>query len=354
MALIKTKAPVTPVSEADSSDKEIISVEPTTIGRLITRANDIQAKSQDYNVSFANTNNLRFNESAGLTFISDEDGSIHSLPVSRHALGQLCNKIGVPARYTEKCIQSGRIDLAQDNVNSWLDSFNRSLFVREYDGRVRGVLSDRYSVCDTHEILEVMDSAINFNDYTVKGSFLNEERFHLRLVGKEMLPVDGEDLFAGLFVDSSDVGRNLLTVRFGIYKQICTNGCVIARAGGLLFQQKHIGISHEEFYNGLVASLENVDILTENAVAWVTKAQHKENRWSSASKLDDDINEFVNYIKNHTGISTEHAGKVIELMNTKYGDTRWGLINGVTEVAQEYTLEKRLEIERAAGNLLVA
>lgn len=333
--------------------KEVIDTRPKTLDKLIIKANDIALNSTDYMVRKANTSNVRFNETAGLTFIA-EDQEIRDFQMSRYALGQLGSKIGVPARYLDKCIQSGRIDLAQDNVNSWLEDFNKDLFIREYNGGVRGILSNKYSVCDSHEILEAVSDAVDLSKYKVKGSFLNEERLHVRLIGREMLPIDGEDLFAGLFLDSSDVGRNILTVKFGIYKQVCTNGLVIARAGGTLFEQKHIGITAEEFHDGLVKSLQNVDLLTENAVEWVRRAQHRENHWSSASEYEDDINEFVAYIRQKTNLSEESSRKVIDLMNSKYTDTRWGLINGITEVAQDFTLERRLELERIAGTLLVA
>lgn len=333
--------------------KEVIDTRPKTLDKLIIKANDIALNSTDYMVRKANTSNVRFNETAGLTFIA-EDQEIRDFQMSRYALGQLGSKIGVPARYLDKCIQSGRIDLAQDNVNSWLEDFNKDLFIREYNGGIRGVLSNKYSVCDSHEILQAVDDAVDLSQYKIKGSFLNEERLHVRLVSREMLPIDGEDLFAGLFLDSSDVGRNILTVKFGIYKQVCTNGLVIARAGGTLFEQKHIGITAEEFHGGLVKSLQNIDLLTENAVEWVRRAQHRENHWSSASEYEDDINEFVAYIRQKTNLSEESSRKVIDLMNTKYTDTRWGLINGITEVAQDFTLERRLELERIAGTLLVA
>ena len=101
-------------------------------------------------------------------------------------------------------------------------------------------------------------------------------------------------------------------------------------------------------------SLQNIDILTENATEWVRKAKHRDNHWSSVSEYEDDIEEFVAYIRQQTNLSNESAHKVIDLMQTKYEDNRWGLINGITEVAQDFTLERRLELERIAGNLLVA
>ena len=333
--------------------KEVIDTRPKTLDKLIEKAHEIESRSNDYMVRHASSHNIRFNERAGITFIS-EDQCIRDFPISRYALGQLSSKIGVPVRYLDKCIQSGRIDLAQDNVNSWLEDYNKDLFIREFSGGIRGVLSNKYSVCDSHEILEAIDDAVDLSKYKVKGSFLNEERLHVRLIGKEMLPIDGEDLFAGLFLDSSDVGRNILTVKFGIYKQVCTNGLVIARAGGTLFEQKHIGITAEEFHDGLFKSLQNVDLLTDHAVEWVQRAKNRYNHWSVETEHPEDIEEFVAYIRQQTNLSDDSAHKVISLMQTKYEDTRWGLINGITEVAQDFTLERRLELERIAGSMLVA
>lgn len=354
MTLLKAKRKAeNMVKKNDDEIKEVIDLTPRTLDSLISLAKQIEDDSTDYTVENANSQNVRFNENAGLTFQTEKDGVL-SLPISRYALGQLGTKIGVPSRYLEKCVRSGRIDLAQDNVNSWLEDFNKDLFIREYHGGIRGILSSRYSVCDTPEILEAVDDAVDLDNYRVKGSFLNAERLHVRLIGKEMLPIDGEDLFSGLFIDSSDVGRSILTVRFGIYKQVCTNGLTIAKAGGVLFEQKHIGISASEFHDGLVASLSKVDELSEHAVEWVKYAQSRSVHYDVNHLSKDDTEAFLNYIHNLTLLSKDSSQKVITLMQEKYDSSRWGFINSITEVAQDFTLEKRLDLERIAGNLLVA
>ena len=330
--------------------KEVLDLrKDVTVRNLWERAEEIQSHCTDYMVTRANAQNFRFNESAGITFV-DSASDLHTLNLTHHSLGQLSAKVGVPVRYIEKCVQSGRIDLAQDNVNSWLEDYNKDFFVRAYDDRARGILSSKYSVCDTPEILGVVDDAVDLSKYKVKGSYLSEERLHVRLISKEMLPIDGEDLFAGLFLDSSDVGRNILTVKFGIYKQVCTNGLVIAKAGGTMFEQKHIGITAEEFHEGLVKSLSNVDLLTEHAVEWVEEARKKKAFRFSL----EDTEEFIARIRQQTNLSEESANKVIDLMKARYDMSMWGLINGITEVAQDFTLERRLELERIAGNILTA
>lgn len=348
---MKLKAVENTVKEVVDT-RELLDTVETPVSALLKKSMEIQEKCHDYNVEKVTLFNAMYHKGK-LSFI-DSNSNMETYPMSRYALSQLGSKIGVPANYLQKCLDTGRLDLASDNVNSWLDDYKKDLFIREYDGRIRGILSSKYSVCDTPDILKVLQDTVDLNTYKVKGSFLNEERLHLRLVGKEMLPIDGEDLFPGLFIDSSDIGRSILTVKFGIYKQVCTNGLVIARAGGTLFEQKHVGISTDDFYKGLVDSLKNIDVLSEHAVEWVQRASHKDNHWSSASAYEDDINEFVAYIRQNTNLSEEGSRKVIHLMNTKYTDNRWGLINGITEVAQDFTLERRLELEKIAGNLLAA
>lgn len=332
---------------------EVLDLKNHTIDDLITRSQEIADDCEDFMIVSANNESVIFNESAGLTY-ETSTGEVRKAPMSRWALSQLGTKIGVPSRYLEKCVATGRIDLARENVNSWLTDYNKDLFIREYRGGIRGILSNRYSVCDSQDILKVVDDAVDLSKYKIKGSYLSPERLHVRLVGKEMLPIEGEDLFAGLFIDSSDVGRNILVIQFGIWKQVCTNGLCISKAGGLLFSQKHIGITTEEFHSGLIASLDNVDALMDNAVEWVKYAQNKKIKYNVDRLSEEGMAEFVTSIKSSANIPEDSAKKVIDLMQHKYGGSQWGLINSLTEVAQDFTLDKRIGIETHAGNLLVA
>ena len=195
--------------------------------------------------------------------------------MTRHSLSQLCNKIGVPIRYVDKCIDSGRVDLAAENINSWIDDFGKNLFIREYKNTIRGVLSDRYSTLDTPHIMDAVNDVLNFDEYQIKGYTLSPERFHARIIQREMMNIDGEDLFAGIQIDSSDVGRSILTVKFMIWKQVCTNGLCISRGGGVLFQQKHIGIDALEFRDEFRKSLSNSPSLVEYSKELIEEARTK-------------------------------------------------------------------------------
>lgn len=304
-------------------------------GKLIDKANEIQSKCKDYPVK---AYSIRMDNELKLNF---DD---HKLPMSELATGHLCGKLQVPSRYFTRLVDTDHNELAAENINVWLEDSKKDLFLREYDGKIRGVLSGSYSVYDAPEILNSVAEVFSPNEFRLKGSFINEERLHLRLIENEMLNIDGEDLFAGITLDSSDVGRSGLSVRFFIWKQVCTNGLVIAKSSANLFRQKHIGITHEDFAAGLKEGLETFYQLKDKIVESI--------KATAQIPVKEDIEDLLEEIKETTKLSDESAMEVIDLMKVKYTNTRWGMINGITEVAQKYTLERRIELETIAGNML--
>lgn len=305
--------------------------------KLIEEANFIQSMCTDYKVP---ANSMRMNEALMIKF---DD---HELPLSNLATGHLCGKLNVPSRYFNRLVESGNAELAAENINYWLENPDdkRTFFIRSYAGMVRGVLSGSYSVYDAPEILQTIREVFPPENFILKGSYVSSERLHLRLIENTMLDIDGEDLYAGITLDSSDVGRSGLSVRFFIWKKVCTNGLVIAKSSGKLFRQKHIGINHEDFAAGLTEGLQNFYTLRDKIVESIKE--------TNAIPVNDDYDELLAEIKDQTKLSDQAAEKVINLMQVKYAPTRWGMINGITEVAQEFTLETRIQLEEIAGNML--
>ena len=69
--------------------------------------------------------------------------------------------------------------------------------------------------------------------------------------------------------------------------------------------------------------------------------------------MNSDLEKLMEEVKDATNLSDQATEKVIQLMQVKYAPNKWGLINGITEVAQDYTLETRLQLEEIAGSMLV-
>ena len=298
---------------------------------LMAKANKIQSKCSD---RLVNVCDIRM----------DNDLNLDGSPLSQLATGHLCGKLKVPSRYFTRLVDAGQKELAAENINVWLEDDARKFLLREYDGRIRGVLSGSYSVYDAPEILKTVAEVFDPNEFKLKGSFINEERLHVRLCETKMMDVDGEDLFAGITLDSSDVGRAGLSVKFFIWKQVCTNGLVIAKSSAQLFKQKHIGITSEDFAEGLREGLETFHELKAEIAASINETRQ--------IPLKEDIEELIEDIQNKTALSEESAYEVLNLVDKNYKRNQWGLINGITEIAQQFTLERRIELETIAGNML--
>lgn len=274
-------------------------------------------------------------------------------PVSSFAFGQLCQKIGVPSGYMESCNSTGRGGLVEENVNSWLSGYERPLLVREYNGVVRGILSARYCKFDAPDVFDVLGDVVDMSAYDVKGWFLNEEFMHFRLVGRERMDVEGEDLFPGLSVTSSDVGMSSLKVSYFVYKQVCTNGLVVPREFGMPFVQRHVGLGIRDFREGLRSSLASYSECVSRVSAAIRRT--REAKLDRFYKSDEKRSSLLSFVRNMAGLSVTDADEVLRMLSEgRYGRDRWGLINAVTDVAQRLPLLRRLDVEGKAGSLLLA
>lgn len=291
----------------------------------------------------------------------DEDEKMRVGHFTDYAMGQLCNKLSIPAAYLYKCYDMRLTDLAENNINTWIDHYDRDLMLRQYfdsashRNLIRGVLSSKYSVFDTPDILDVVYDSTRGLDLKVKSYFMNYERFHARMIQQEPMNIDGEDLFAGISIDSSDVGRSTLYVTFFIYKQVCTNGLCISKGNAELFKQKHISIAPDEFRKELTASLNYLPELIdeyENVIRRVKVQNSITPIKNLKTATDKELENLIDLIKGRTKLADDGAKRVVEIADLNYGFSDWGVINAITEVAQDYTLERRIELERIAGAML--
>lgn len=341
--------------EERNEDFEALVLGKTTFSEIYDEAKKIGDNSEDFVVRKVNCDNFKYLNEHRTNAIKFEveEGNNRVSNISDYAMSQLCNKIGIPYQYMKRCLASERFGLVEHNVNSWIDNYNKDFFVREHNNTVRGILTPRYSVFDTHEILEVMSEVFPVDDYTIKGYFLSPERFHVRFVSPTPLDIPNEDLFPGISIDSSDVGRSHLRVNFFIWKQVCTNGMIVPKKFGMLYTKRHMGIESKEFREELTHSLDSVEPL----VAKVTESIVNTASVSLEDTFKDEksLEKLIESVMKTTGMKENGANKVISLVqNETYPMNKWGLINSLTEVAQDYTLEKRIEIEKIAGELLVA
>ena len=260
-----------------------------------------------------------------------------------YAFSQLCTKLGIPTQYMKKCIEAGFTPLVMDNINNWLDNFgHKKLLIRKYGDVVRGILSDKYSICDTPEILSAIEQSGILGSMDLKSYVINPSRFHARFVGDKMKVV-GEDLFAGIQIDSSDVGRSKLDIKFLVYKQVCTNGLVLPKEAGTVYEQKHIGIESAKMVETLKESFNNFSLKVNDATSLIDRARDVKIR---------DTESIFGMVKNGTKVGEDAVKDIFTVASEHYDMSVWGIVNAITEVSQKYTLEHRIVMERYAGVLL--
>ena len=327
----------------------------TAIETLVDQANEIKENSIDYIVPQREHSTTRFKVDCSRPelLFKPEKGKKLDMGMSEFAFRSLCTN-GVPAAYIDKCMMNNRANLAEKNMNSWLKDYTSPLFVRTSYGHVRGVLTTKYSAYDADRMMaDVQDIMGDIEDrYEIKQSLLNEERLHLRFVAKDPLDVEGEDLFPGFTIDSSDVGRSCLEVNAIIWKKVCTNGLMLPKKFEALLLQRHMGIEFPDLRKEFLDSIDKIEPLIAKMEESVIETAKK----PLVLQFDNSAEQAASEQKLHRelGLMLPEARRVLEILKTDtYPENRWGLINAITEAAQTYTLERRIELERAAGKLLV-
>lgn len=334
---------------------------------LISNANDIASKCVDYSMSKPRDKRFTMNDCSNVSFIDGIAMKRYSL--TDYSTYQLCCKLGMPNSYFQKLSstnfeteekQAIMNSLACKNVNTLLKMYDGSFFVRAYDDKVRAILTTKYSDFDTDKILDIVDDSFKTNgmwskdNVSIRGVFQNYERFHMRFTETEPITgIEDKDLYCGLSIDSSDVGKSKLTVRFFIYKQLCTNGLCIMKFNKELFSQKHVGIKEDEFREGLRKSLWSFPTIAAKAKDIIVKAGSINLAENDLYDLTAEHSVTKKVLQSYLKVCDKDIDKIVTIATTKYPRTLFGVVNAVTEYAQYTNFEKRIELERLAGDILV-
>ena len=318
-----------------------------TYDSLYNEAKEIESHRRDYIVEDP-ASNLRMSDSK-LVFNAGRKSM--KVPMTSWALSQLSAKVGVPSTYAERCIEADMAWLAAENINNWLRKTGenrRPFLVRTYKDEADAVLSSSYSTFDSTKVMEVVEQAVKVGDYRLKSAVLDHERMHFRLIGED-LKIPGEDLFAGLFVDSSDVGRTAISVSFGIWKQVCSNGLCVPQIGGVLYRQRHIGVSPDGILEQLTARMSEIPRLEKEYSEIVGRAAKE--RFDLRN--EEVVQSLVREIRRAAAVEETQAKGILTFAEERYDDSRWGIVNAMTELAQQGQIDYRLRMERAAATLIM-
>lgn len=332
----------------------LLGVDKINFDSIVQQAHLINASFNNYTLDWTNDAPMYMDNAGNFCFHAEGRKNAKRTDITKYALSQAASVWGIPSKYVADLYDKGMGSLVAKNINE-LNAYNanagRKMNMKTLvsDGVTEAVVSSRFAqdfpVCD---VLSTIRETVDFDKYTPNQVYLSKSKMHIRFVdfnNKEK--VNGEDMSVGFTVDSSDVGKSALRVQFFIYKFACKNGIVMVSKGGTLYRQKHLGEAFTiESLNDFKKCFTAVDELRENGLEMVAAAQ---NRMMSEAEM----NRILDACRKHyISVSDSERQKILDLAEYRYGRTKWGLINGITEVAQNHSLDNRLAYEVWAGHLL--
>lgn len=316
---------------------------------LLEQSRNLAEKWVDNIVVNENKPNFYMDEEMKFHYITS-NGEHRCADITEYAFAQLCSRVGIPASYIKKCFEQDKKELAVLNFKTWASDGASNMFIRESDGVVRAVLSEKYVPYNSFSTLKALKRAIDTRRWSPTQVYLSEDRLAVRYVDFENpLKVNegmGSKLYAGVSVTNSDVGRGSLKMKVMLYRFACRNGMLISSYGGTLYKQSHVG---EKMNEGKIRKFSEA-ISQVDSVKEVVQSQIEESR-RKLNPFEYDV--CLNRVKKELKLSEKSMEKLDGLVTRTYEKTNWGFMNGITELAQDFSLETRMEMEKFAGDLLM-
>jgi hypothetical protein len=326
--------------------------------KILDQLNAEVEKKKDFMI---HPQDLRMNKS-GLLVSRDRTTVNHN--ITDWALGQVASKLNanLPIRYLRNCPP----ELQAVNVNHWLQQFDYEKhgewMLRTHtgnlgNGMIRGVLSEKYSPFDDHEIMDILNQlfgkAVNADDIDIKMWYRDDKGFHLRLIFNDLTTSVGTledgtpDIHkVGLHIENSEVGAKSLRITPLIWRLVCSNGLM---GWGVnkdmeIFTQRHIYLKPHEMYARVAEAIGNALKVGDTVIEKLVQA--KETPVVNPLEIIAKLSEKNKYSKEFT---EKTQGKFLE----EEGNTAFHVIQAFTRACQEVSSKDRqVEIEADASKML--
>lgn len=286
---------------------------------------------------------------------------------TRWANNQIFARLGMPAKYFSDLLDTDP-ELAAYHTNRVIQQDDSEWFVRTKVGNInpdgdedtdedagespyiRGVMSDKYSVLDNDKVMEALTKIINHytKEYSIESYNLLDHRMHVRITLPQTAKqfglttkAKGDILQVGLDIVNSEVGYSAMNIMGFVWRLVCTNGMRRMEKGDM-FTQRHIFINDGAFFNRCCQAI-------TDGVQNATKTMEQ---FATLKQL-----QLTNTVTVHDVIGKEFdfSKTVIDTAKDLWedDDTAYGVVNSFTAAARGLDDEKRLDMEREAGKMLM-
>lgn len=267
---------------------------------------------------------------------------------SDYGLSTLGNTVNFPAKFVKDVFDTNTelaTQIVKDRVKLYFDKKKPDFYAREFEGKICGVVSDKYAYFDDYQVIDILENSPLAN-LTFRNNLISPERFHTRAIDYDepfVIGTDTSPLFFAYFIDNSMVGQSSFKVQLGIYRLACTNGMILPVRDFVICRQIHRG---------------NKDISKEfnQSIEFLVKKKNDIKELITNMSLEKATIETLkeefrkDYISKKLGTNQKETQKIFDLYEGTYdGQTKWGMANAITEFARDLQdINRREFIEKAA------
>lgn len=300
-----------------------------------------------------------------------------SMPLHRHALGQVADKAGLPRTYLGRLLspehkgfgpellahnltrlfREGRTVDEGDGAEAFL---LRSLALPERE-EVRGFVSSRFKRLDSRPIVGAFaDGCARIGAVPVEGYALDTKIALKAILPRVYEPVPYEVMVYGMALENSDYGNGALQVSFFALRLACTNGMLLEKS----LRKVHLGsrLTPDVVWSArtLAAETEATAGAVHDLVTRRLDERHVALLEDGIRRANDEkvepakVNDFLKkHLLKSEAEAVVAAFNSADIENMPAGQTRWRLAQAVSWIAgQTEDEERRLDLMRVAGNLV--
>lgn len=305
-----------------------------------------------------------YSRSLRVTFYGHENEEWNIHP---HALGQMCQKSGVPKRYADLLLKEGQADLLATNFNRRFGNLQPTksgvpnFLLRSVGGEVRGFLSDRYRRWGSGEIVEAFAAVANKCKALPITAIATDTRMYIKVVLDKLFEA-GKDMFLyGVCLQHSDFGDGALSMKSCLTRLACDNG-MLGEDG---MRRIHLGARIGDDFEMSERTYQLDTATMASAVSDVTDAMLREDRVRcnlakviSLSEKVVDAEEKLEVLRKSARIDKSEKEQIADLYRSAEvvklppGNTEWRLVNAISLFAQQAEPVRSIELEGLAGAMV--
>jgi hypothetical protein len=288
--------------------------------------------------------------------------------IHRHAMGQIASQVKMPMAYVDHLLGSGEWgrDLLVRNLRDGISKGNQGarFLVRETQGEVRALLSNRYRRIDSRPILDALIGEAQKAGAIVVDGIGSDIRVEMKFIVPRVLePAPGEFMVFGFAWGTSDYGHGSNWIRAFANRLACFNGMTMEQN----LRQIHLGRAMTE--DNFEFSQRTMELDTRTAISATrdvarmllsdVKIAATADIITRASK--EGINPAATLASLKKRVSKGDSEAIAQAFNSPDvvelppGNTMWRFSNAISLVARDATdAENKLDLERLAGDVLKA